>query len=269
MKVKILEASKTGADMIVFPELALSGYECDEGVRQNQKPCAMHVALAESIPGPSTEAIGKLAKELGVFIVFGLPEIDAQDKEIIYNSVAVLGPEGLIGKYRKLYLPGLPTFTETICFKSGSELPVFDTPYGLIGMQICADLALVPEFCRIQALKGAQIVISPSAIPAGAGRVSSIPELAARRGADNQVYTVISNHTGKEKSVSFAGHSTIAGPLPDKSINIFANAGDEEEIIYATINLQSLKYIQGKRNPMKKINWKFIASEYAQLAGTQ
>jgi predicted amidohydrolase len=269
MKAKILEASEIGADMIVFPELALSGYECDEGVRQDQKPCTMHIALAETIPGPSTEAIGKLAKELGMYIIFGMPEIEAKDAEIIYNSVAVLGPEGLIAKYRKLYLPGLPTFTETICFKSGSELPVFDTPYGLIGLQICADFALVPEFCRIQALKGAQIVISPSAIPAGAGRVSSIPELAARRGSDNQVYTVIANHTGKEKSVSFAGHSTIAGPLPNKSLNIFANAGDEEAIIYATINLQSLKYIQGKRNPMKKINWKFIASEYAQLAGTQ
>ena len=269
MKMKILEASNIGADMIVFPELVLSGYECDEEVRQNQKPCSMHVALAETIPGPSTEDIGKLAKELGVYIVFGMPEMDAKDAKIIYNSVAVLGPECLVGKYRKLYLPGLPMFTETICFKSGSELPVFDTPYGLIGMQICADFALVPEFSRIQSLKGAQIVISPSAIPAAVGRVSSIPELAARRGSDNQVYTVIANHTGKERSVSFAGHSTIAGPLPNRSINIFANGSDGEEIISATINLQSLNYIQSKRNTKKNINWKFIASEYAQLAGIQ
>ncbi|MFC1951195.1 carbon-nitrogen hydrolase family protein [Chloroflexota bacterium] len=269
MKTKILEAANIGADMIVFPELALSGYECDEAIRQNHKPCSMHVALTETIPGPSTEDIGKLAKELGVYIIFGMPEMDIKDAEIIYNSVAVLGPEGLVGKYRKLYLPGLPMFTETICFKSGSELPVLDTHYGLIGMQICADFALVPEFSRIQALKGAQIVISPSAIPAGIGRVSSIPELAARRGSDNQIYTVIANHTGKERSVSFAGHSTIAGPLPNRSINIFANASDGEEVISATVNLQSLNHIHSKRNPKKNINWKFIAREYAQLAGIQ
>jgi predicted amidohydrolase len=269
MKMKILEASNIGADMIVFPELVLSGYECDEKVRQNQKPCGMHVALAETIPGPSTEDIGKLATELSVYIIFGMPEMDAEDAEIIYNSVAVLGPEGLVGKYRKLYLPGLPMFTETICFESGSELPVFNTYYGLIGMQICADFALVPEFSRIQSLKGAQIVISPSAIPAGVGKVSSIPELAARRGSDNQVYTVIANHTGTERSVSFAGHSTIAGPLPNRSINIFANGTDGEEIISATVNLQSLNYIQNKKNIKKNINWKFIAREYAQLVGIQ
>ena len=161
----------------------------------------------------------------------------------MYNSVAVVGPEGLLGKYRKLYLPGLPKFTETICFKSGGELPVFDTAYGMIGIQICADFALVPEFSRIQSLKGAQIVISPSAIPAGMGRVSSIPELTARRGSDNLIYTVIANYIGKERTVSFAGHSTIAGPLPNKSINVFANGGDSEEIVTASINLQSLDYI--------------------------
>jgi predicted amidohydrolase len=169
MKTLILEASAIGADMVVFPELALSGYECDEEVRQNQKPCIMHVALAETIPGPSTDYVGKLAAELGLYIIFGMPEMDDKDAGVIYNSVAILGPEGLVGKYRKLYLPGLPAFTETICFKSGSELPVFDTRYGLIGMQICADFALVPEFSRIQSLRGAKIIISPSAIPAGVG----------------------------------------------------------------------------------------------------
>ena len=117
MKTKIMEAADIGTDMIVFPELVLSGYECDEAVRQKHKPCSMHVALAETIPGPSTEDIGKLAKELGMYIIFGMPEIDIKHAEIIYNSVAVLGPEGLVGKYRKLYLPGLPMFTETICFK--------------------------------------------------------------------------------------------------------------------------------------------------------
>jgi len=267
MEIKIQEASDIGADMIVFPELVLSGYECDEEVHQHNKACSMHVALAETIPGPSTEAIGRLANELGVYVIFGMPEVEGTDTAIIYNSVAILGPGGLIGKYRKLYLPGLPMFTETLCFRPGSELPVFDTPYGLIGMQICADFALVPEFSRIQSLKGAQIIISPSAIPASIGRTSSIPELAARRGSDNQVYTVIANHTGKERSVSFAGHSSIAGPLPNKSINIFANASNGEEVLFATVNLQSLSNIRSKRNINKKIDWKFIATEYANLAG--
>lgn len=262
MKEKTLEASNMGAAVVVFPELALSGYECSEEIRFKQKTCSMHFDLAETIPGPSTEEIAKVAQELGVYVIFGMPEIDAQNREFVYNSVAVIGPEGLVGRYRKLHLPDVPQFTEKLCFVAGNELPVFDTSFGRIGIQICMDFAMVPELTRLQSLKGAQIVISPSAIPLSISRYSSIPQLAARRGVDNQVYTAVANHTGKERTVEFAGYSTIAGPSPSRPLNIYANAEESEEIVTATLNMKSLRYIQNKRNMKRKINWKFIADEY-------
>jgi len=266
MKEKTLEASNMGAAVVVFPELALSGYECSDDIHIEQKTCSMHASLAETIPGPSTEEIVRLAEALGVYIIFGMPEIDILNKEFVYNSVALIGPEGLVGRYRKLHLPDLPQFTEKVCFVAGNELPVFDTSFDRIGIQICMDFAMVPELTRLQSLKGAQIIISPSAIPLSISRYSSIPELAARRGVDNQVYTVVANHTGKERNVIFAGHSTIAGPLPSRPFNILANAEDAEEIVIATLNMKSLCYFQNKRNIRKKIDWKFIADEYTKLS---
>jgi len=77
----------------VFPELALSGYECSEEAHKEHKPCSMHTETAETIPGPSTLEVDRVAKDLGVYVLFGMPERDKNDPKLHYNSVAVIGPE--------------------------------------------------------------------------------------------------------------------------------------------------------------------------------
>jgi predicted amidohydrolase len=150
IKKYVVEAVSQGNNIVVFPELALSGYECDDG--------CMHHTNAETVPGPSTEEIAALAKKHNVYVVFGLPEKDKKDPNIHYISSAVVGPEGILGAYRKLHLMESP-FTETKCFKPGNDLPIFETKYGPIGIQICYDFWSFPEITRILALKGARIII--------------------------------------------------------------------------------------------------------------
>lgn len=267
IKAKIVEAAAAGANIIAFPELALSGYECTEEARREQKPCSMHLEAAEPIPGPSTEELAKLTKEHGVYVILGMPERDAKKPAVRYISAAVIGPEGILGSYRKVNLVHWPVNTESICFKPGNELPVFDTEYGLIGVQICRDFWLAPECTRILFLKGAQIVFNVTAAGPRPGAGELIIQQTACRAAESIIYTASANHAGKERTLSFQGHSAIAGPSLDRRSKIFAQGAYDEEIVMATLNLESLEYTQSIFEVRKHINWKLIAREYAQLAG--
>ena len=107
-----------------------------------------HHGLAETVPGPSTEHVAALARELDIYVVFGLAERDADDPECLYNAAAVVGPEGIQGTYRKLHLGSLPWVTEGITFEPGRTLPVFETRFGPVGVQICYDFWFNPELTR-------------------------------------------------------------------------------------------------------------------------
>lgn len=263
---KIREATKLGANIITFPELTLSGYECGEEARRDEKPCSMHMEAAETIPGPATEEIAKLTRELGVYAIFGMPEKDSKDPNIRYISAPVVGPGGLIGKYRKVHLAPTPLFTETICFKPGDELPVFETRYGPIGVQICADFWNMPELSRILYLKGARVILNLAGSAAGPGKSEFITHLTAGRAIDSFVYTASCNHVGKERTLSYYGHSTIAGPAFPRLSKIFAQGGEGEEIVMATLNFEQLHYMQSMIDVKKIGNWGLIVKEYKRLA---
>jgi predicted amidohydrolase len=264
---KISEAAQLGANIVVFPELALSGYECGEEVRKEQKPCSMHVEAAETIPGPATERVGKLTRELGVYVIFGMPEKDSRNPDTRYISAPVIGPDGLIGRYRKLHLAPTPIFTEDICFKPGNELPVFETNYGPIGVQICADFWNMPELSRILYLKGARIIFNLAGSAAGPGKSEFMTHQTAGRAIDSFVYTASCNHVGKERALSYYGHSTIAGPAFPRLSKIFAQGGEGEEIVMATLNFEWLHYMQSMIDVKKIGNWALIVKEYKQLVG--
>ena len=119
MKRFTTEAAKQGNNIIIFPELALSGYECSEDISAENKSCQMHRELAEPIPGPSTTEMAQLAKDLDVYIIFGLPEQDQTNSDRRYISSVVIAPEGILGAYRKIHLPPSPRFTESLCFCPG------------------------------------------------------------------------------------------------------------------------------------------------------
>ena len=234
-KVKRLigEAAQQGIDILVFPELSLSGYEANEDN-------TMHREFAETIPGPATEEIAALTKKLEIYVVLGMPERDPADAGTCYISCPMLGPEGFVGNYRKLHLGTPPLFRESLCFSGGDSVPVFPTRHGPVGIQICADFWVFPELSRILMLKGARIILNSTASMSMPGRPFYITSMTAARATENMVYTASANLVGKERTLSYYGYSTIAGPSYPRFSHIHAQAEDKEEIISATLSFDKL-----------------------------
>lgn len=234
MTERIREAAELGNNIIVFPEMALSGYECNG-------ECTMHARAAETVPGPSTEEIAELTAKLDVYVVFGMPERDKKNPSFHYISSVIIGPEGILGAYRKLHLGGTGPYKENLCFTPGSELPVFETRYGLVGIQICVDFWYFPELSRILTLKGARLIINTAGSLAGPGKAYFLVQQTGARATENCVYAATANLVGTELTASFYGHSTIAGPAFPKRAHVYAEAGETEEIVSATLNFKSLR----------------------------
>ena len=262
------DAARQGNNIIVFPELALSGYECGETMHKSGKSCNLHQELAETLPGPATEEIAELAKELEVYIIFGMPEKEMENSDIRYISSVVMGPEGLLGAYRKLHLAPLPRFTESLCFSPGNEIPVWKTRYGIIGILICYDFYFYPELARIMALKGADVLINTSASGAGPGKPYFIVQQTGARATENCVYAASANLVGKERSNTYYGHSVIAGPHTPRPAFIFAEGGETEEIVSATLSLKRLRVRKEQLPWQKDRQAELINSELSRLGDT-
>jgi predicted amidohydrolase len=240
MIARTSEAAQQGNQIVVFPELALSGYECSEDMAGEKKSCRMHRELAETIPGPATEEMAQLARELDVYIIFGMPEQDALDAEKRYISAAVIAPAGIRGAYRKLHLPPWPRFTESLCFCPGDNVPVWQTRYGTLGVLICYDFYFFPELARIMALKGAGLLINATASATGPGKPYYIVQQTGSRATENLVYAASANLVGTERTKTYYGHSVIAGPHAPRPAFVFAEGGETEEIVSATLSFPRL-----------------------------
>ena len=221
---KILEhsiiAAGNGANLIVFPECAVSGY-----VYASREEAIPYMV---SVPGPVTDRLAKCAKELGVHIITGLLEINT-NKDRCYNTAVLVSPQGLTGKYRKTHLPylGVDRFVDP-----GSEpFRVYHTPVGVVGMHICYDCNF-PENARIMTLLGAEILILPTNWPEGRGKVAKF--VVNTRAYENKVHFVAVNRVGTERGTSFIGSSKIVNALGD---TVTEASSDREEIIYAEIDL--------------------------------
>ncbi|SKA92342.1 Predicted amidohydrolase [Prosthecobacter debontii] len=171
----IARAASQKADLVVLPE-TLTFY----GTGKKMHECA------EPIPGPSTAYFGKLAQKHDLYIVAGLVE---RDGAVIYNTAALIGPEGqLVGKYRKVSLPR-SEIEEGIT--PGHDYPVFETRFGKVGLMICYD-GFFPEVARALTLKGAEVIAWPV--------WGCNPKLAAARACENHVYLVSSTYTDARKN---------------------------------------------------------------------
>ena len=147
-------------DLIVFPELVIQGY-----VREKDYDFEIRYwEAAETLPGPTTDRVSALAKEYNCYVAFGIAE-KSNIPGLLYNSIALVGPEGFVGSSRKMHLASI----EKDYFLLGEESNVFDTKLGKIGMMICYDL-FFPETARILALKGAEIIIHIAAAMGGGER---------------------------------------------------------------------------------------------------
>lgn len=209
-------AAKENAKLIVFPECALTGY-CYSSLEEA-------LPFAEQIPGPSTDTLTDTCRELNVYVVMGLLEIDG-DK--CFNSAILLGPQGLVGKYRKLHLPYLGVDR----FLNHGDLPltVYDTEVGRIGMGICFDVNF-PEHSRVLALEGADIITLPTNWPEG---VELTPEFViTTRALENIMFYVAINRVGEERGFKFFGGSRIAHCF---GIPLAEGKKYEEDILYAEI----------------------------------
>lgn len=224
--VKIREAAQKGANIICLQELFKSLYFCDVEDHGN-------FALAEPIPGPSTDQLSALAKELGVVIIASLFEKRAHG--LYHNTTAVLDADGAyLGKYRKMHIPDDPGYYEKFYFTPG-DAPVgeaqgeagdrdgyriFDTKFAKIGVLICWD-QWYPEAARITSLMGAEILFYPTAIgwdtnetdPAtNEEQYGAWQTIQRGHAVANGVYVVSVNRVGREADQQFWGGSFIANP---------------------------------------------------------
>ena len=192
------KARKKNIDLLVFPELHLTGYTMRDEV--------FH--MAESIPGPSTRKVETMAKEHGVHIIFGMPE-ESEVRGVIHNTAVFVGPKGLIGRYRKIHLPTHSVFEERRYYRPGQEAAVFKSGIGTIGLNICYDLYF-PELTRLQALQGARLIVCISASPGLRRRF--FEGFCLSRAMENAVYLAYVNRVGIEEGLQFWGGSRVIAP---------------------------------------------------------
>jgi predicted amidohydrolase len=238
MKNWVERATNEDSDLVVFPEMSLTGYSLRDRV----------FMLAECIPdGDSVNKLERIAKENNIHIIFGMPEMSDELKGVIYNSAVLLGPQGYIGKYRKQFLPTHGPFEELRYFRPGPVPEVFETSIGSIGMQICFD-AFLPEVSRFLAVEGADILVNISAAPAIGKAYSrwgraSFEAVIPARAMENTVFFVYANLVGIENNILFCGGSEIAAPNGERIAKLNYDAED-----FLTVKLDFSKIEKTRRS---------------------
>ncbi|MCR4587080.1 MAG: carbon-nitrogen hydrolase family protein [Lachnospiraceae bacterium] len=247
IKGYIEAAAKRGANMILFPEMALTGYddESDKPVYEQ-----MQYVDSEFYDGPSIREIAEVTKKYGVYTIVGYPERDHEDERRVFNAAFVTGPDGIVGSYRKIHV----CVFEVLWAKKGREPLCFDTPWGKVGVSICGDTYNYHELTRYYASLGARIVLNPTAVLATdvwdyesyyvTGLESAVIE--------NGIYMISSNFTGPEKVSDGGGCSNIIGPALHEQKKWYAGSmGKFEENIYMeTVDLSIANRAIFKENPL-------------------
>jgi len=250
---RIGEARKKGADVVCLPELYRSPYFC-------QKEDARLFDLAEPVPGPSTEALGRAAREAGVVVV--APIFEKRALGLYHNTAAIIDTNGEVaGLYRKMHIPDDPAFYEKFYFTPGDlGFRAIDTAKGKIGTLICWD-QWYPEGARLTALQGAAVLFYPTAIGWHPHEKAEhgVPQRDAWRTIQrghaiaNGVYVAVVNRVGHEippeggPGLEFWGSSFVADPF---GVVIAEASTDKEEILVAKVDLGRIEEVRR--------NWPFL-----------
>ncbi len=188
-------ASQQRVDLIIFPELATSGYEL--GVRFTE--------IAQRVPGPTINLMAQRANEHGVYIAFGMVTKEKVES-VLYNSAVLVGPDGeLVDVYNKVHLRG----EERMAFREGFKIPVLETELGTIGLMLGWDLAF-PEVARSLALDGAEILCVMANWEAA--HIDEWKTLVRARAYENALFVAGANRVGEDVTLSFGGESVVVGP---------------------------------------------------------
>ena len=250
---RVGEARKKGADVVCLPELYRSPYFC-------QKEDARLFDLAEPVPGPSTEALGRAAREAGVVVV--APIFEKRALGLYHNTAAIIDTNGEVaGLYRKMHIPDDPAFYEKFYFTPGDlGFRAIDTQKGKIGTLICWD-QWYPEGARLTALQGAAVLFYPTAIGWHPHEKAEhgVPQRDAWRTIQrghaiaNGVYVAVVNRVGHEippeggPGLEFWGSSFVADPF---GVVIAEGSTDKEEILVAKVDLARIEEVRR--------NWPFL-----------
>ena len=198
MIIEAQEKSNSDLDLIVFPELFITGYNLRDNYNE----------VAEKIPssGIAQKGILRLSKKFNTHIITGIVERSGKS---LFNSAIIVGPEGYIGHYQKRFLPNFGPFEEKMYFGEGNKSNVFETPFGKIGIQICYDI-FFPETSMDLAHDGADLIINLSASP-----TTSRPlfhRMLPARAIETTCFYAYSNNIGTQGSLTFAGESLVVDP---------------------------------------------------------
>jgi N-carbamoylputrescine amidase len=250
---KVREAASRGAMVVCLPELFRSPYFC-------QTEDAQLFDLAEPVPGPTTEALGKAAREAGVVVV--APIFERRAAGLYHNSAAVIDATGeVLGLYRKMHIPDDPAFYEKFYFTPGDlGFRAFDTRAGRIGTLICWD-QWYPEGARLTALRGASVLFYPTAIgwhphekeAFGADQRDAWRTVQRSHAIANGVYVAAVNRVGHERTspesagLEFWGTSFLCDPF---GVVLAEGSTDREEIVLGRVDPARIEEVRR--------NWPFL-----------
>jgi N-carbamoylputrescine amidase len=249
---RVKEAAQQGAALICLPELFRTQY-----IGQREDHALFD--LAEPVPGPTTETLGKLAKEAGVVIVASLFERRAAG--LYHNTAATIDADGTVkGIYRKMHIPDDPAYYEKFYFTPGDlGFRALATKVGSVGTLICWD-QWYPEAARLTALQGANILLYPTAIgwhPAekqkhGAQQLDAWKTIQRSHAIANGCWVAACNRVGFEQldgkgdGIEFWGHSFVCDPFGI----IVAEAGEKETVLVAEVDVARIEEVRR--------NWPFL-----------
>jgi len=238
--VSTREAAAAGADLVAFAELALTPF-------YPERPAASDVrALAEPIPGPTTEVFTALARELGVVIVMNLFE---RAGDLTYDCSPVIDADGtLLGRTRMVHITEYPCFHERQYYAPGDlGAPVFDTKVGRLGVAICYDRHF-PEYMRALGLAGADLVVVPQAGIVDEWPAGFFEGEMCTAAFQNGYFIALCNRVGPDGRLTFAGESYVCGP--DGAVRARAPRG-EDAVLLADIDLTDTTRSHARRVLLK------------------
>ncbi len=233
----INQAAEAGANIVCLQELYKTSYFCQSEETKN-------FALAETIPGPSTQAFSAIAREKEIVII--APLFEKRSAGVYHNTAVVIDADGTFaGRYRKMHIPDDPCFYEKFYFTPGDlGFQVFNTKYGNLGVLICWD-QWFPEAARLTTLLGANILFYPTAIgfqeedrPVADKQTQAWQTIQRSHAIANGVFVASTNRVGKEDKITFWGQSFICDPFGE----ILASASkNDAEVLIATCDLNEIE----------------------------
>ncbi|HUL49058.1 MAG TPA: carbon-nitrogen hydrolase [Gemmatimonadales bacterium] len=244
---RIRAAANSGAALVCLPELFRSQYFA-------QREDAALFDLAEPVPGPTTEALGDLAREVGVVVI--APIFERRARGLYHNTAVIIDADGTIaGMYRKMHIPDDPAYYEKFYFAPGDlGFRAFDTRVGRVGVLVCWD-QWYPEGARLTALQGADVLLYPTAIgwhphekaAQGFTQREAWRTVQRAHAIANGVYVAAVNRVGHERSdpaspgIEFWGSSFLADPL---GAIVAEGPVDEEAVVLGEIRAERIEEVR-------------------------